>query len=200
MGRYDKFGRPELPPLSQRRQPHPLWGPLGCFFALTILALAYGLASWFFEANKQAHWVTVPPDVLVPAKDPLLGVKVFTAFTLAFLVYALLGMVYAFAARVTGATMYTPLDVPAPVRRRRRFVLLELLRRWALLLALPLGGVTGQWFVGQQIATIPAWLVAPGPVPYLYIYFIGWLVWWFFLEGLVMLLELLAIQMLRWLR
>lgn len=202
MGRYDKFGRPELPSLGQRWRPHPLWGPLGCFFALVVLGLAYGLASWFYERNAEAHWVIVPPDVLVPGRDPLLGAKLFTALVLAFLVYALLGLMYALAIKGTGATFYTPLDVPAPIRRRRRLVVFGFVRRWVWVLALGLGVFSVHWAMARAVWTPPDWLYPPAgfPLPYIYLYVLAALIWWAVLQGVVVLLEWLVIVLLRGLR
>ena len=144
--------------------------------------MGYALAVLFLQFNAQHHWITLPPTLLVHGSDPYLLVKGVFTLGFGFVLYVLLGMVYAALARVTHATPKTPLDLPPPRRRRRPMSVQRLLQPVLLLLAVALGVMSVEWLRGQPWAIFPDSLRIPGPVPDLFFYVLLATFWWFVLQ------------------
>ena len=183
MGHYNRYERPPMPTWEERlRTAHPLWGPLGCVFAVLIFVMGYALAVLALQSETVRAWLTIPPNLLVKGSDPLLLVKGLLALVFAVVVYALLSLIYAVLAKAVQATPTTPLDVRTPVRRRRRRSPLRLLRLLIPYLSLMLGVATIVKLRGQAWFQPPQSLQVPGPLPDAVLYLIATAVWWFVLQ------------------
>lgn len=197
MGRYDRFDRPPLPSWQERwSQAHPLWGPLGCLFAVLLLVLGYALAALALQNEAVQRWVAASPGLLVRGSDPYLLVKgLFTLiFGLGF--YALFSLVFSALLRVLGGTPETPWDLRAPMRRPRR-PLTQVLRTLAPLLALGATLWTVPWVKAQPwYRPIPA-LQMPGPVPDLFFYLLAFGIWYYAFQVFFALLNALLLALLK---
>ncbi len=197
MGRYDRFDRPPLPSWRRRwEQAHPLWGPLGCLFAVLLLALGYAVAVLVLQMDAVRRWVATSPGLLVQGRDPwLLAKGLFTLiFGLGF--YALFSLIYAALVRAFGATPDAPWDLRAPVRRPRRGLVREL-RALAPILGLGMAWWSVSWVQDQPwYRPIPA-LQIPGPVPDLFFYVLAFGIWYYAFQVFFDLLNALLLTLLK---
>lgn len=197
MGRYDRFDRPPLPSWRRRwEQAHPLWGPLGCLFAVILLVLGYALAVLTLQNEAVRQWVDASPGLRFQGADPYLLAKVLFTLAYGLLLYGLLGLIYAALLRTFEATPDMPWDVRAPVRRPRKR-LLRVLQGLAPVLSLGMMLWTVPWMKTQPwYRPIPAFQV-PGPIPDLFFYVLAFGLWYYLFRVLAVVLNMLLLALLK---
>ncbi len=109
---------PEIPSLSKRLQAHPVWYGLGCFLALLIPLIAFGLSLWVVQLNETYRWFPIPPQLIQREPLPFIGrvppyTPLYAVLTLVFTLFlvAVASFLYAIVYRLFGGSPYTPYDV-----------------------------------------------------------------------------------------
>ena len=197
MGRYDRFDRQPLPSWRRRwEEAHPLWGPLGCLFAILVVVLSYALAVLTLQNRAARLWLLASPLLRFHGLPPYLMAKILLTLVYGVLLYGLLGLIYAVLLHIFGATLDMPWDLRAPVRRHKRR-LLHLLEKLTPLFALGMTLWSVPWMKHQSwYRPIPA-LRVPGPVPDLLLYVLAFILWDYLFEAFVLLLNGLLLALLK---
>lgn len=197
MGRYDRFDRQPLPSWRKRwEEAHPLWGPLGCLFAVILLVLSYALAALTLQNEAVQRWVAAAPGFHFRGIAPDLVAKILFTLVYGALLYGLLGLIYAALLRTLRATPDVPWDLRAPVRRPRKR-LLRVLQGLAPVLGLGMALWSVLWMKSQPwYRPIPA-LQVPGPVPDLFFYVLAFGLWYYLFQVLAVLLNMALLALLK---
>ena len=128
--RFDKFSEMQQPPGSQI---HPIWRGIGCVMFVLIPIVAYAAADTFFD---NASGLVLFGSTVFPSSGilfriifsfPLWGSTFrFSLFHLVFMIlfsvmgFLIFSLVYAVVYRVTGPSMYGPLDAPPSRKTKKR--------------------------------------------------------------------------------
>jgi len=137
MSKYRTYQRQAPPP---QRDPHPIWRGIGCFIALVVPVLSFGISSILIQAAPSMG-IQLPVELLgrplmpeymfaVPGLvgffkwlesiDNLYALLLGT-FIVAVLLSAVLALIYAFVYRIVGPPRYTELDAPIDNVKVRRY-------------------------------------------------------------------------------
>jgi hypothetical protein len=116
MGKY--YAQWRRPPRPERKwRVHPIWRGIGCLMLIIVPLISWAIADIFVKANKQGHWLDVPPGVSGPAGYPDLFVTAMVAVIVAIMIFGFYTVIYTLIYRMTGPPTYGPLDAP-PIKRK----------------------------------------------------------------------------------
>jgi len=169
---------------------HPIWRGIGFILGVLIPFLGYQAGKLLVQANRERHWLAIPPNLIGPAENPDLYLNIIAAIVCSLAMYAVLAWFYLILYDLLGypSRRRTPLDVPPP-RRARSLDLGGVLPTLVTLL----GFFGGMYAVYQNKTahwvTVPREWLIPGPFPELVVYFGGGLL------GLLVVLLLVAVAM-----
>ncbi len=121
-GKYDKYTMVQV-----REKPwkiHPVWRGIGCLMMIIIPIMSYAGGVLLVQANNEARWVPVAPELIQAVEVPFIGVvpalvaNLLAAAILALIGFALLTLLFAVFTRLA-APPTNNYDAP-PVRRSPR--------------------------------------------------------------------------------
>lgn len=102
-----------------QKEIHPIWRGVGLVFLIVIPIISIAASLLLIQLNQDNNWVTVPQDLLVRWKDPLILIKAILAIIFIIVLYAIFTMIVVITNRFFGPPRFGPYDVP-PARFIRR--------------------------------------------------------------------------------
>lgn len=103
-----------------KKEVHPIWRGVGLIFIILIPIISISLALLLVAQNQENRWLSIPKELLVKAKDPLILVKVILSVAFILILFAIFTFITVLANRLFGPPRYGPYDVPAEKFKRRR--------------------------------------------------------------------------------
>jgi len=101
----------------------PGWRAMGCVLFLLFAAGGYFFAEWFLAANAEAHWLPIPPGLVVLPYAPWVPVglplKLLVAGVFLVVGLGILNVVYAVLFPYQPGEYDSP-PVPRPPKKRKR--------------------------------------------------------------------------------
>lgn len=99
-------------PKEDKKRIHPVWRGIGCLLMVLIPAFSYFSAIQLFKTPEKFTWVIIPEDIVISTfKDPLILVKLLYAGVIAFIFFAVIGLITFVIERIFGPSRYGPYDV-----------------------------------------------------------------------------------------
>jgi drug/metabolite transporter (DMT)-like permease len=131
MGKYQSLARKKV--VEKSREVHVAWRGIGCLMMLVIPVISIAAAVLTIDYGLEHNW-TIPyqllgfpryPDWfyasngLMTILSPITNTRHFYAYAIASIIYMILlggimSVVYAYIYRLIGPSRYSPLDVPPP--------------------------------------------------------------------------------------
>ena len=93
MSKYNQYQSSTSRP-DEKKKVHPIWRGIGCLLVVIIPFLSYVGSIYLVGMKANLTWLIIPEEIIYKnAKDPLIFVKIIYAFIIAFILFAVLGMI-----------------------------------------------------------------------------------------------------------
>lgn len=116
MGKY--YAQWRRPPRPERRwRVHPIWRGIGCLMLVIVPLISWAIADMFVQANKEGHWLDVPPGMSGPSGFPDIFITVMVTVIVAIMLFGLYTVIYMLMYKMTGPPTYGAMDAP-PTKKK----------------------------------------------------------------------------------